>query len=98
MSESAWLVSDAHQVQLGLGKPIRREDRTVDHFYDGTQNSRNSDLTRALWKFLADFGDQPLRVVFSYSPDYSKTAGYRMIGNDAMEDIDFPDYLRDWHG
>ncbi|RAS63657.1 hypothetical protein C8D87_10658 [Lentzea atacamensis] len=98
MSESAWLVSDAHRVQLGLGEPIRLEDRTVDHFHDGSQNSRNSDLTRALWKFLADHGDQPLRVVFGHSPECTKTAGRRMIGNDAAEDIDFPEYLRDWHG
>ncbi|CCH32515.1 hypothetical protein ABZ816_23740 [Actinosynnema sp. NPDC047251] len=98
MSESAWLLSDRHRVKLGLGKPVRSPDGSVDHFHDGSQNSRNSDLTRALWKFLADYGDGPVRVVTSYQPEFTAVAEYRTIGGDALDDTDFPEYLRDWTG
>jgi hypothetical protein len=98
VSESAWLVCDAHQVSLGLGKPVRNPDNTVNHFYDGSKNSANSDLTRALWKFLAEHWDHQFRVVSSYSPEFSRVSGYRTIGSDAVGDIDFDEYLANWSG
>jgi hypothetical protein len=98
MSESAWLVCDTHKVSLGLGKPVRNPDHSVNYFYAGSQNSANSDLTKSLWKFLANHADHQFRIVSSYDDDFEAIAGYRLIGSDSIEDIDFPEYLRGFPG
>lgn len=98
MSDSAWLVCDTDQVQLGLGKPVRNPDGSVHYFHYGSTNSADSELTRALWKFLAEHGEHGCRVVISGHPDFDTVASYRMIGSDALGDVDFPEYLAGWPG
>jgi hypothetical protein len=98
VSESAWLVDDTARVKLGLGKPVRHQDGSVSHFDDGSRNSANPELTRALWKFIADNANHSFRVVSGYSDDFAKVSEYRTIGSDAIGDIDFPEYLDGWPG
>jgi len=89
-------------VLLPLGKPVRREDGSIDHFhlagegYDS--NSEHPLLGRALWKFLADHAGHPFRVAFSDEPDFEVVASFSEIGGDEIGDVTLVEYMQDWSG
>ncbi|TCO52476.1 hypothetical protein [Actinocrispum wychmicini] len=102
MSDDAYLVCPPCQVLLPLGKPLVGDDGSVVRFHRGAEdappNSGQPDLTRALWKFLAEHAGHPMRVKFSYEPDFDVIAGFRRVGGDTVDDVPFDEYLRDWPG
>ncbi|RZS29536.1 hypothetical protein EV193_12021 [Herbihabitans rhizosphaerae] len=100
MSVYAYLVCDKNKRFMYLGKPVRDEDDSINRFSAGPgSNSANVELTKSLWKFLADNADGTFRVVYDHGREFDMiTENYVEIGNDAIGAIDFPDYIRDWHG
>lgn len=102
MSESAYLTCPPCQVILPLGKPVQGPDGHLDRFNLAGQgypaNSANPPLTKALWKFLAAHAGHPLRVKFSYEPDFETIAAFQEIGGDQIGDVPFEEYVRDWTG
>jgi hypothetical protein len=62
-------------------------------------NSQQPELTRSLWKMLADHAGHNLRVVVEGSPDEDLvTEDFVEIGGDRNTDISFEEYLKDWPG
>jgi len=103
MSISAYLVCPSRKLTLGIGKPLREPDGTIRKFAMGNEtfppNSEQLDLTKALWKFLADTAGEPLYVKFSGDEEFETIAGYPQVGGWAEDgDIPFEDYLRGWSG
>jgi len=99
----AYLVCPSRKLMLGLGKPLREPDGKIRQFAAGSEsapsNSEQSDLTKALWKFLADTTGEALYVKFDYGEEFETIAGYPEIGGDAEDgNIPFEDYLRGWSG
>jgi hypothetical protein len=87
-------------VDIRLGKAVRGEDGTIRYFHRGGSlpNSRQLEPTRALWKFLADHAEHPLRVLMPGVPEYERLDDFVEIGGDRIVDIPFEEYLRDWPG
>lgn len=103
MGISAYLVCPSRKLTLGMGKPLREPDGTIRQFASGNEtfppNSEQPDLTKALWKFLADTAGEALYIKFDYGEEFETIAGYPEIGGDAEDDnIPFEDYLRGWSG
>ena len=99
MSLSGWLACTDCAVCLGLGTAYRLGDERVGYFQDGyARNSAQPDLTRALWKFLADHATHPLRVLMPGMPGYDDLDDFREIGGDEIRDVPFDEYLKDWPG
>jgi hypothetical protein len=84
---------------MWLGKYVRA-DLTYFHIGDTSEppNAQRTELTRALWKFLADHVGHPIRVIRDDDADFDTVAGYRQIDGDEARDVSFTDYLRDWPG
>lgn len=103
MSIYAYLVCPSRKLTLGLGKPLRGPDGTIIRFAAGSEttppNSEQPDLTKALWKFLADTTGEALYVKFDYDEEFETIAGYPRVGGAAEDgDVPFEDYLRGWPG
>jgi hypothetical protein len=84
---------------MWLGKYVRA-DLPYFHIGDASDppNAQRADLSRALWKFLAEHVSHPIRVIRADVADFEIVAGYREIGGDERRDISFADYLLDWKG
>ncbi|WBB48664.1 hypothetical protein O3597_26920 [Verrucosispora sp. WMMA2044] len=99
MSLDGWLACIECRMCLALGKPIRPDGDEIRYFQVGyVANSAQPDLTRALWKFLADHAGHPLRVLVTGQPGYDDLEHFIEIGGDAAPDIPFEEYLRDFPG
>lgn len=84
---------------MWLGKYVQAD---LPYFHigdaDDPPNAQRTDLSRALWKFLAAHVGHPIRVIREDVADFEIVAGYREIGGDERRDISFADYLLDWKG
>lgn len=102
MSDAGYLTCPPCQVILPLGKPVLGTSGGIDRFHLAGQgfdaNSANPLLTKALWKFLAEHAGHPMRVKFSYEPDFETVAGFQEIGGDQDTDVPLETYVRDWTG
>ena len=102
MSEMAYLVCARCEVSLALGKPVRDAAGSVGYFHLGSAqsppNSARPQLTRALWKFIAEHGRDHLRIVTDYDDEFETIADYREVGGDTDNDIPLDTYLRGWPG
>jgi hypothetical protein len=84
---------------MALGTAYRLGDQRIGYFQDGyTANSGQPELTRALWKFLADHATHPLRVLLPDTPGYDDLDQFRGIGGDERGDVSFAEYLDGWPG
>ncbi len=84
MSLDGWLACIECRMCLALGKPIRPDGDEIRYFQVGyVANSAQPDLTRALWKFLADHAGHPLRVLVTGQPGYDDLEHFIEIGGDA---------------
>lgn len=85
-----------------LGKPVRSENNEVWYYHrgagDALPNSEKLQLTKALWRFMAEHGPHSLVVQSSYDEDFDTITAYPEIGGDTLDDISFEDYLRNWPG
>lgn len=91
LSMSAYLVCEAREMKLGLGKPLRGPSGKVIDFAD-----RNEMSTRALWKFVADTAGETIIVTFDSDSDFEIFSGYPEIGGWPEDGgIPFEEYLRD---
>ena len=99
MSVSGWLACPHCATCLALGTAYRLGNQRVGYFQDGyAPNSAQPELTRALWKFVADHASHPLRVLLPGTPGYDDLDHFREIGGDEHDDIPFAEYLKDWPG
>jgi hypothetical protein len=107
MSEYGYLVCSDCRVVLDLGKAVKAPDGPVSYYQIGDQepNWQMPDVSRALWKMLADHTGHCLRPIRESSPEYEAwladeeaTGGYTVIGGDKLDDVPFADYLAGWPG
>lgn len=104
MSDLGYLICAPCKTYLTLGKPILREDKSVDHYHLGLRNNpRNPTqtlLNESLWKFLADHTGHPLIIRFDYEDGIEEVEEqYTEIGGDVADGgIPFEQYLADWKG
>lgn len=111
MSRYAKFICLDCQVYLRLGKAVYTDYHHINYFHrgplEGPQNSESPDLTRALWKMLAEHAGHELRVGVeddtAHGSIYNTRAveeGFQEIGGYDPEtnDISFEDYLKDWPG
>ncbi len=102
MAEYAYLISRPSKTMLALGKAVKTADGKIDYFSlengDSGRNSDNTVLTKALWKFLAEYGSHGIEVVSDYHPDFETIAQYREIGGDTLDDISLEQYIEGWPG
>jgi hypothetical protein len=102
ISTYAYLICEESEEQMWLGKAIRTPDGHVRYFHIGGPeeplNSDRPDLTRALWKFLADHAGHRIRVAFDTDDDVDEFAAFTKIGGDKIDDIPFEQYLEGWPG
>lgn len=89
MSTSAHLACPAHQLSIGLGKPLRDADGNLLRFAHAGDR-----FAEALWAFLEECGGDRLVLADSGDADFETIAEYREIGG-WVEDGDVPidDYL-----
>jgi len=95
------LVCEACRLTLTLGDAIRRPSGEVIAFDGALEKPVDGELpelTRALWKFLADHVGHRLRVASNWDDDFEELAGYVEIGGDELDDIPFEEYLDGWPG
>jgi hypothetical protein len=92
------------KVYLFLGKAIVRGER-VSYFHIGgpssPRNAARPELTRSLWKMLADHAEHNLRVALQGDETFARIAEdeeFVRIGGDTDTDITFEEYLKDWPG
>lgn len=103
MSRYGYLVCYECDIYLGLGKYIRGKDDGAPFFHSGNEddppNSRQSELTRALWKFHAEHQHHRIQVLLSGDPEFEELDDIAEIGGDrpAM-DVEFDAYLDGWPG
>jgi len=84
-----------------LGKAVRGPDRSVRYFHRGPSqppNSQKLDLTRALWKFMADRVSHQVEVLLDEDSRFDEVAAYVDIGGAQTIDRSFDEYLKDWPG
>jgi hypothetical protein len=103
MSRNGFLICAACRMYLPLGQYLRRPDGGDARFHrggpDDPPNSRQPELTRALWKFHAEHVSHVLRTLLSGDPDFENIGDFVEIGGDRPgRDIPLEDYLRDWSG
>jgi hypothetical protein len=104
MSAFAYLLCPEKKMMLGFGKPLREAlpDGTIHTFayHIGPEtepkNSERIDLTKALWKFLAETRGCALIVKTEYEMTDEENAFVEIGGDVPPKDISFEDYLRDW--
>ena len=99
MGMYGWLVCEDDRIRFWLGKAYRLGDRRVGVFQRGDgPNAAKPELTRALWKFLADHAGHTLRVLTDDDPAYDELEDFVEVGGDTIHDIPFSTYLQDWPG
>ncbi|MBF6278312.1 MULTISPECIES: hypothetical protein [Nocardia] len=102
MAEYAYLVCRANETMFALGKAVKKPNGDVDYFHrvDPTvpSNSGNTLLSKALWKFVAEYGPRGLVVVSEYDDDFEAIAEYREVGGDEIGDISLEQYVAGWPG
>ncbi|GIJ31070.1 hypothetical protein [Micromonospora sediminimaris] len=99
MSLTGWLACPQCATCVALGTAYRLGDQRIGYFQDGyTANSGQPELTRALWKFLADHATHSLRVLLPDTPGYDDLDQFREIGGDEQGDVSFAEYLDGWPG
>ena len=102
MSQYGYLGCRSCRVKLWLGKAVLADDGSVRYFHIGSgesePNSHRLELNRALWKLLADHARHEFVVVIEGDPAYAELGAYATIGGDAIDDVPFEEFLRDWPG
>ena len=102
MSRSAKLACTDGHVSLFLGKPIRREDESVNSFQMGGKglllNGQRPELNKINWTMLADHAEHHLRVLMTGDPDDDPLADFLEIEGDSVPYIPAEDSLKDWSG
>jgi hypothetical protein len=103
MSMTGSLVCEQCWVSLPLGQYLRSADHEVAWFKrDAEPNSQNPELTRALWKFLAEHASHTLRTYLTGDEAWETVPAeieIVMIGGDIPgQDPSFEEYLKDWPG
>ena len=108
MSRTGFFVCFDCKVRFFLGQAVmRKEDsgkpKAMPLLYDkglktARRNSEDRDMTRTLWKMLADHSRHDLRVVVEWDEDYDAAIAYPEIGGETFDDIPFKEYLKDWDG
>ncbi|TDD51091.1 hypothetical protein [Saccharopolyspora elongata] len=91
-------------MHLTLGKPVLKEDESVNYYHLGPRNNpRNPTqtlLNESPWKFLADHTGHPLVIRFDYEADMEEVEedGTEIGGETVDDDIPFERYLLNWDG
>lgn len=111
MSRTASFMCLDCKVQLRLGKAIYSDGAHVRYFKIGPpeapQNAERPELTRSLWKMLAEHAGHELRVGVEEDAEHGAAyyeraveEGFCEIGPAILDDdhISFEDYLKDWPG
>ncbi|MCI2420548.1 hypothetical protein MOQ72_24155 [Saccharopolyspora sp. K220] len=104
MSDLGYLVCAPCKTYLTLGKPVLRDDETVNYYHLGPRNSPRNPaqtlLNESLWKFLADHTGHPLVIKFDYEDGMAEVEeNYTEIGGDTADGgIPFEQYLLNWDG
>jgi hypothetical protein len=107
MSEYGYLACFDCGVSLWLGKAVKQPDTTIDYYLigDGARNWQQPDVSRALWKMLADHTGHTITVIASMGERYQDwtaaqdTNGlFATIGGDGANDVPFDGYLAGWPG
>ncbi len=102
MSEYGYLACVDCRVSMWLGKAVTQPDTTIDYYLIGDQarNWQRPDVSRALWKILADHTAHQITVIASMGEQYQDwTAGqdtnglFTTIGGDGISDVPFDTYL-----
>lgn len=112
MSHYAVLVCPSCRVSLFLGKavyaaapaapPRPGAPAPISHFHLGSDgappNSAQPELTRALWRMLAQHAGHPLAVLVEGDPRYEQAAEYAEIGGDTLRDLPMDRFLDGFPG
>ncbi|MFI0467567.1 hypothetical protein ACH347_26105 [Saccharopolyspora sp. 5N102] len=104
MSDLGYLVCAPCKMYLTLGKPVLKDDESVNYYHLGPRNNpRNPTqtlLNESLWKFLADHTGHPLVIRFDYEAGMEEVEedGTEIGGETADDDIPFEQYLLNWDG
>ncbi|GAB1646387.1 hypothetical protein [Krasilnikovia sp. MM14-A1259] len=97
VSGEGYLACPQCRERIGLGVAVRDAAGAVVFFHRGGSeapaNSRQSQLNRAVWRFLARHLAHRLPVLVG-PPFAVEVAGWREIGRD----VDFEEYLAGWPG
>jgi len=100
MSRYAWLACPNRRLMIWLGKIVTSGSGDIHHFKIGNvsspPNSRNEQLNRVVWKFLAETAGEELCVITDMHAEYEHLEEYREIGGDGASDIPIDSYLTDW--
>jgi hypothetical protein len=103
MSLYAYLTCPETRQMIFLGKAVWTtgdDSRQVSYFHLGPRetapNSQQEELSRAVWRFLADHAGKELRVLLEN--ELKDEGEYVVIGGDSKDDIPFDEYLKDWPG
>lgn len=102
MSQWVNIVCHDCRVSLFFGKLVQPEG-AVQYLHLGSgesvRNSENSDLTRALWKFIAEHVDHSVAIVSDHSEEeFERISDYSQIDGDTDTDISMDDYLAGFPG
>ncbi|MEV5539483.1 hypothetical protein AB0L13_21735 [Saccharopolyspora shandongensis] len=104
MSDLGYLICAPCKVYLTLGKPVLKDDESVNYYHLGPRNNPRNPaqtlLNESLWKFLADHTGHPLAIRFDYEDGVEEVEeDYTEIGGEtADDDIPFEQYLLNWDG
>ncbi len=101
MSEYIWIACERCGVNLCLGK-LSKAENGQNFLYTQSKPvvlaTEDTEVNRALWKFLANHFNHNITIVSDYSSHFEVVASYTEIGGDEIGDISFESYLKDWDG
>ncbi|WP_156040792.1 hypothetical protein [Chondromyces apiculatus] len=101
MSLSGWMACHTCRTTLWLGKAVHKNYQVI-RFHAAVQdvplNSDNTELNRALWKFLADHARHNIQVIVEGDQVYLEIGEYVEVGGEQYGDIPFDEYLKGWGG
>ena len=101
MSRFGTLVCFDCKQTIWLGKiVIDEENGNFFHIGEASQprNWERPELTRSVWKFLANHINHSMLVTIDYEEPSEEIYEFTEIGGDGIGDIRFQDYLEGWRG